>query len=113
LRRRSTKADKCGILKQEIDSSWYWIANTIRDKLWPSMESIAIQGLVDDQHRLSAVVPGSVPPGPVTVWIVANAQEDDAGAAWMTGISHQWADELGDPRQDIYTLADGDAVDPT
>lgn len=76
------------------------------------MDSIAIQGHVDDQHRLSAVVPGSVPPGPVTVWIAGNGQEDGAGAAWMAGISHQWADELSDARQDIYTLADGEAVDP-
>ncbi len=76
------------------------------------MTSITIQGQVDDQHRLSAVVPPSVPPGPVTVWLTA-AHEDDAGAAWSSGISHQWADELGDTRQDIYTLADGEAVDPT
>ena len=75
------------------------------------MDSFSIQGHVDDQHRLSAVVPGSIPPGPVTVWIAANTQEDDAGAAWMTGISHQWADELNDPRENIYTLADGESVD--
>jgi hypothetical protein len=29
----------------------------------------------------------------------------------MAGVSRQWADELGDTRQDIYTLADGEAVD--
>jgi hypothetical protein len=77
------------------------------------MNSIAIQGQVDDQHRLSAIVPESVPVGPVTVWITAGAQEDDAGVAWMAGISQQWADELNDPREDIYTLADGEPVDPT
>jgi hypothetical protein len=76
------------------------------------MNSIAIQGQVDDQHRLSAIVPESVPPGPVTVWLAAS-QEDEAGAAWMAGISHQWADELADTRQDIYTLADGEDLDPT
>jgi hypothetical protein len=76
------------------------------------MTSIAVQGHIDDQHRLSAIVPGSVPPGPVTVWIATPGQEDDAGVAWMAGISEQWADELSDTRQDIYTLADGEAVDP-
>ena len=76
------------------------------------MDSIAIQGHVDERHRLSAIVPGSVPPGPVTVWIATSAHEDDAGAAWMTGISRQWADDLNDVRQDIYTLSDGDPVDP-
>jgi hypothetical protein len=76
------------------------------------MDSISIQGHVDEQHRLSATVPGSIPPGPVTVWIAANTQEDDAGAAWMAGIGAQWADDLGDARQDIYTLADGEPIDP-
>jgi hypothetical protein len=74
------------------------------------MESFAIQGHIDDQHRLSAVVPDSVPAGTVTVF-VSTAQDDEAGAAWMAGIAHQWADELSDPRQDIYSLADGVAVD--
>jgi hypothetical protein len=77
------------------------------------MDSISIQGHVDNEHRLSAIVPGSVPPGPVTVWIGASAaEEDDAGSAWMAGIGTQWADELSDPREDLYTLADGEAVDP-
>jgi hypothetical protein len=77
------------------------------------MNSIAIQGQIDENGRLSAVVPDSLPPGPVTVWISVNGDEDDAGPAWMAGIGQQWADELGDARQDIYTLADGEAVDPT
>jgi hypothetical protein len=78
------------------------------------MNSISIQGQVDDQHRLSAVVPESVPPGPVTLWIAPgqHSQEDDAGAAWAAGVSQQWTDELADTRQDIYTLDDGEAVDP-
>jgi hypothetical protein len=76
------------------------------------MDSIAIQGYVDDQRRLSALVPASVQPGPVTVYIATNAEEDDAGAAWMAGISAQWASDLEDQRQDIYTLADGEPIDP-
>jgi hypothetical protein len=77
------------------------------------METISIHGHIDDQHRLSAIVPGSIPAGPVTVWIAAGVHEDDAGAAWVTGIARDWADELSDVRQDIYTLADGEPVDPT
>jgi hypothetical protein len=76
------------------------------------MDSIAVQGHVDEEHRLSAMVPGSIPPGPVTVWIATNTQEDDAGSAWMAGVSAQWADDLEDARQDVYTLADGEPVDP-
>lgn len=36
-------------------------------------------------------------------------REEDRTAARC----QQWADELNDPRQDIYTLADGEAVDPS
>lgn len=75
------------------------------------MNSIAIRGHVDEQHQLSALVSESVPAGPVTVWIAAGAHEDDAGVAWTAGVSHQWADELGDAQQDIYTLADGEGVE--
>lgn len=75
------------------------------------MSSIPIYGHVDEQHRLSAVVPESIPPGPVTVWMVA-MQEDEAGADWSAGVSEHWHDDLSDSRQDIYSLADGEAVDP-
>jgi hypothetical protein len=69
-----------------------------------------VRGHVDDDHVLTAKVPNSIPPGPVTVLVAPRSQEDDAGDAWMAGIAHEWADDLGDPRQDIYTLADGEPV---
>ena len=74
------------------------------------MSPLKVTGHVDEQHRLSAEVPASVPPGPVTVLIVPASQEDDAGDAWMACISQEWADDLNDPCQDIYTLADGEPV---
>lgn len=75
------------------------------------MNTIRVSGQVDENHRLSAEVPDSIPPGPVTVLIVPGSQqEDDAGDAWMTGVAEEWADDLNDPRQDIYTLADGEPV---
>jgi hypothetical protein len=37
--------------------------------------------------------------------------EDDAGAFWPYGVSQAWSDELGDVRQHLYTLADGQPVD--
>jgi hypothetical protein len=78
------------------------------------MDSVPIQGQVDEQHRLSAIVPGSVPPGPVTVWIAPTRQEeDDAGNAWSEGVARQWTDDLADPNQDIYSLDDGEPVDPS
>ena len=77
------------------------------------MESIPIDGLVDEEHRLSAVVPGSVPPGPVKVSIAPKSDEDDAGDAWTDGVARQWADDLADPNQDIYNLSDGEPLDPS
>jgi hypothetical protein len=77
-----------------------------------TMNSIRVEGNIDDEHRLSAVVPVSVPAGPVTVWIGAPQEEDDAGAAWMSGIVSEWADDLADARQDIYSLGDGEPIDP-
>ena len=74
------------------------------------METVEVTGQVDEQHRLSAEVPHSIPPGPVAILIVPTSQEDDAGAAWMTGVAREWADELSDARQDIYTVDDGEPV---
>jgi hypothetical protein len=74
------------------------------------MTTVRVSGHVDDNHLLTAKVPESVPAGPVSVLIVPASQEDDAGDAWMTGIAQQWADDLNDARQDIYTLADGEPV---
>lgn len=41
-------------------------------------------------------------PGKVRVIVLTGEfEEDEAGEAWMNGISHEWADELRDSRQDI------------
>lgn len=78
------------------------------------MESIQVQGYVNGEHQLSANVPGTIPPGPVTVWVTPiDSEADERGNFWAAGIAHEWAEELADARQDIYTLADGDAVDPS
>ena len=74
------------------------------------MNAIRLSAQVDENHRLSAEVPESIPPGPVTVLIVPASQEDDAGDAWMIGIAQEWADDLNDPSQDMYTLEDGEPI---
>ena len=74
------------------------------------MKAIEIIGHVDEKHRLQADVPETTPPGPVRI-IVLLPEEDEAGVAWMQGIAREWAAELSDPRQDIYTLEDGTPVD--
>lgn len=81
------------------------------------MKTVEIHGEVDDQHRLYAQVPSEIPPGPVKFALVVPsdelgvANEDEAGANWLAGVSREWRDDLADPRQDIYTLNDGEPVD--
>jgi hypothetical protein len=74
------------------------------------MNAVKLSGTVDANRRLSAQVPASIPPGPVTVLVLSASQEDNEAHAWTAGIAQEWADELSDPDQDIYTLADGEPV---
>lgn len=74
------------------------------------MKAIELIGDIDDQHRLRARVPEELPAGPVRL-IVLLSEEDESGAVWTQGVAREWADELSDSRQDIYTLADGQPVD--
>lgn len=74
------------------------------------MKAIELLGNVDDEHRLQAQVPEGVPTGPVRV-LVYVPEEDEAGVAWTRGLAAEWADDLGDPQQDIYTLEDGQPID--
>ena len=73
------------------------------------MKAIELVGDIDEQHRLRAQVPEELPVGPVRV-IVLLPEEDDAGSAWTPGVAREWADELADLREDIYTLDDGQPV---
>jgi hypothetical protein len=70
------------------------------------MKAIELIGDIDEQHCLRANVPAGLPAGPVRL-IVLLPDEDDIGAAWANGIAREWIDELGDARQDIYSLDDG------
>jgi hypothetical protein len=74
------------------------------------MKVIELIGDIDEQHRLRASVPDEFPVGPVRL-IVLLSDEDEAGPVWSRGLAREWADELSDSRQDIYTLTDGQPVD--
>lgn len=73
------------------------------------MKAIELMGDIDEQHRLLARVPVDLPTGPVRL-IVLVPEEDEAGVIWPQAIAKEWADELQDSRQDIYTLEDGQPV---
>jgi hypothetical protein len=76
------------------------------------MKTIELVGRVDEQHRLSAEVPNDVAPGQVKVTLVLpdDAAVDLSDQEWSDGIACEWQEDLADPRQDIYTLADGEPV---
>ncbi|HEY2759332.1 MAG TPA: hypothetical protein VGI75_01275 [Pirellulales bacterium] len=74
------------------------------------MDAFTVNANVNEQHLLSAQVPESIQPGPVKI-VILPATDEGSEQAWMDGVARQWADELGDSRQDIYTLDDGAPVD--
>ncbi len=74
------------------------------------MDVVKLSGNVDENRRLSAEVPASVRPGPVTVLVLPEMHEVEEAQAWTAGITQEWADELGESAQDIYTMTDGEPV---
>lgn len=70
------------------------------------MKTIELIGEVDETHRLRAEVPPDLPAGPVRL-IVLLPDEDAAGSHWANGVANEWSAELADPREDIYTMEDG------
>ena len=74
------------------------------------MKAIELVGEIDEQHQLRASVPDNLPVGPVRVFVLPS-DEDESVAVWAQGLAREWADELSDSRQDLYTLADGQPVD--
>ena len=79
----------------------------VMDKL--AMNAIELIGDIDDRHQLHAQVPIELPTGRVRL-IVLLAGEDEAGGMWAHGIAAAWSAELQDPREDIYSLDDGQPV---
>ena len=73
------------------------------------MRVIGIVGKIDYEHRIHAETPRDLPPEPVHLIVVRS--DEDGGASWPWGVSRAWSDEVGDVRQDRYTLADGQPVD--
>ena len=75
------------------------------------MKAFEIVGEIDAQHNLHITLPISATPGPARVLIlIPETKEDDAGQFWSQGIAHEWAAELADEREDIYTLEDGEPI---
>lgn len=79
------------------------------------MTTIRILGQVDAERRLTATVPSDVPTGQVEVVVIVPPKNvdtpDPSEHLWESGIAVEWREDLADVRQDIYTLADGTAID--
>jgi hypothetical protein len=67
------------------------------------MRKIELVGTIDEQHRLSLLVPAEIPSGPVKIVLEIEEEPDD----WAAGIACVWERDWSDPREDIYTLEDG------
>jgi hypothetical protein len=75
------------------------------------MGTIGIVGEIDVHHKIDAEAPPDLPPGRVHL-IMVGPDEDEAGVFWPWDLSQASSDELGDVRH-LYTLADGQPVDPS
>jgi hypothetical protein len=74
------------------------------------VKAIELIGDVDAEHRLRAQVPEDLPAGPVRL-LVLLPEPDQADEIWMRAVASEWSEDLSDPRQDLYTLDDGQPPD--
>ena len=71
------------------------------------MRTIELLGHVDEHHQLRLDLPSDVSPGPVSV-VLELADEPGEGGSWARAVIQLWARDWSDPREDIYTLEDGE-----
>lgn len=74
------------------------------------MKAIELIGDVDVEHCLKAQVPEDLPAGPVRLLVLV-PEPDQADEIWMRAVAAEWSEDLSDPRNDLYTLDDGQALD--
>lgn len=77
------------------------------------MTTTIVTGHIDEQHRLIVEVPHSLPPGPVTVSIQSGQTDAHSPATdldWQSAIATEWSNFVNDPREDLYSLSDGEPI---
>ena len=75
------------------------------------MNILEVTGHVDEQHRLVAEVPAGIPAGPVQIIVKLPGDDtEDEPGSWARAIAQAWMSDWSDPREDIYTLEDGQPV---
>ena len=76
------------------------------------MRTLELTAHVDEQRQLTVSLPDAFLPGPVRLLVFApEPADDDVETVWMNGVAREWAAELADEREDLYTLEDGEPVD--
>ena len=73
------------------------------------MKTLTLEATVDERQRLHADVPSSLRPGPVEITLTV-PEIDKADSDWSAAVAAAWAPDWSDPREDIYTLGDGEPV---
>ena len=80
------------------------------------MQTIELQGRIDEHRQLILEVPPAIPEGPVKVFLefALNGDEEEEEDimetdphAWTRAGAAIWASEWSDPGEDIYTHEDG------
>ena len=73
------------------------------------MKTIELEGRIDENHRLIADAPTTIPPGPVKITVTV-PDDEATGDEWATAVPHAWAADWSDPREDIYSPNDGEPI---
>ena len=79
------------------------------------MQAMELIAEVDEKRQLMLALPVGAKPGRVRVIVLLPDEEteENAEAVWAQGLAREWAADWDDPREDIYTLADGEPVHAT
>lgn len=72
------------------------------------MKYVEVEGAVTVGGELHAPAPAGLPPGPVKLLALIPGEDDE----WMRTVAAEWAADLADPAQDVYSLSDGEPVKP-
>ncbi len=81
------------------------------------MRALEFIAEVDAQHRLHLELPDAATGSVRVLVLLPEPQEEspeaegEADAVWMQALAREWREELADPREDVYTLEDGEPID--
>ena len=77
------------------------------------MRAYELVGAIDQDRQLHVKLPENVQltQDNVRVLVLLPEVQDEPETNWMQSIAAEWATELADEREDIYTRQDGEPID--